>query len=325
MEEQTPYEQAPPPAITPETPAGLVPFIQQQANILTADVTFARPSPMHKIVVERVQLDPDPKGPDVYYHSQMKGLVISGAGLAKIANTAGIRWDDKETRRLDSRNDPDYCCYRARGGVKKPDGSYVWIPKEAEINLVVEREVATKSFSRNKSGDALKAAVDNYILQKRQFMSRICETLAKNRVIRSLLPIKPTYTPEELKRPFVTVRVVFEPDYADPAIKQIMMQAYVQAQFGVFGPAGQSSTIDIPALPAELLEEGIPELPAGQTVSAPPMIAEVEALAARKGYDLLALPKPLEQYSERALETFRAKLEALPGPANPPSSDMIPF
>jgi hypothetical protein len=54
-----------------------------------------------------------------------------------------------------------------------------------------------------------------------------------------------------------------------------------------------------------------------------PTVAEIEALAARKGYDLLTLPKPLEQYSERALETFKAKLEALPDKTRQP--DDIPF
>ena len=328
MENQTPHRQAPPPAaVPPGTPDDLIPYIHQQANILAADVTFAKPSPMHKIVVERVQLNPDPKGPDVYYHSQMKGLVVSGAGLAKIANTAGIIWDVGRCHRTDPRNNPNYCSFQAVGGVKKPDGSIVWCRAEADMDLDVEREAAAKIFkAKGKTGDALKAAVDNYILQKRQFMLRICESNARNRVIRKLLPIKPTYTPEELKRPFVTVRTVFEPDYqSDPAAKQVMMQVYAQAQFGIFGER-VSNVTDIPATDEYFADTGAleppaPESPPAQPPQKNPEIAEIEALAARKGYDLLALPKPLEQYSERALKAFKAKLEALPEKTRQPGED----
>ena len=87
-----------------------------------------------------------------------------------------------------------------------------------------------------------------------------------------------------------------------------------EARTGDFPPM-DSDPFDLP--PAD-------EPPAEPPPPANPKIAAIEALAVRKGYDLFALPQPLDEYSDRAIETFRKKLEALPD-APQTFEDDIPF
>lgn len=85
------------------------------------------------------------------------------------------------------------------------------------------------------------------------------------RVIRDLLGIKSTYTMAELKRPFAVARMVFSPDYNDPAIRQMMLQQAIQSVGNIFGnmapvvqtisiPQNTDEEIDAPVEPAGNLD-----------------------------------------------------------------------
>ncbi len=197
----------------------------------------------------------------------------------------------------------------------------------------------------------------NYCVKRDMRMERRhavtkAESGAKARVIKSILNTKSHYTRQELQQPFVMVRVVFRPDYNDPLVKQTMLLAAANAAAGVFGmpapnglpapPIGQpGATVPIPhpdTQPDTLTETPLadpgPEPPYPDTDTNRPQeapasfeqmdrgqkIRHLEELARHKGYNLVHLQYPLEDFNDTNLTGFYEKLMAMED-----QTDDIPF
>src|SRR6185369_13154252 len=77
----------------------------------------------------------------------------------------------------------------------------------------------------------MKGWTSNQIDEGRKHGLRNCEARAINAAIRECgCGIKQKYTRAELAKPFVVVRVAFQPDFSDPDIKRMVTQ---QAMSGV--------------------------------------------------------------------------------------------
>lgn len=295
-------------------------------NVLTADVTLAGLSEWHVPVVETVTLDPDPKDGDFYPQTknddESKGrYAIGRQGLAKLSIAAAIVWSATETRRTDNRSDRDYVSYQAVGGMKKPDGTYAFAKAEYDLDLEViaeelqaTHEAAAKKWK--KGPDYVEYCFKRDILQKRKNKLKLAETGAKDRVIRELLKIKNTYTLEQIKKPFIILRIAVRPDYSDKDVKRAMLTAAIGSMTGIYGSApaqiGYDEAIDItPPVTPEGDEPPPPDPPApttppqGGSTPAPPsqdltesqvldftnsdaegQAKTLETLAKRKGYDV---------------------------------------
>jgi hypothetical protein len=216
-------------------------------------------SEWHAPVVERVQLSTDAAQGDIYENDKNddkgpgKKWRLTAQALNKISMCAGVIWppDQNYVEKLEK----NYVSYRAVGGLRKPDGSPIFYKATYDLDLeVIEMELQEQYEAKSKwmkrkgkdgkehlMTDEEKAEYVTYcvkrdLLQKRKHKVSLCETGAKDRVIRKLLGLKNAYTTAELEKPFVMARIVFRPDYNDPMVKAKMIDAAIQSITGVFGP-----------------------------------------------------------------------------------------
>jgi len=319
-------------------------------NVLTADISLKGLSEWHVPVVEQVVFDVQivgrdgqPVGGDIYLQAKnederKRRYAISRQGLSKLAVAAGIIWSANETRRTDNRACRDYVSFQAVGGLQKPDGTYTFMKAEYDLDMeVVEEEMIGQ---KKKEWEIKKE-----MIQKRKHKLKLCESGAKDRVIRELLGIKATYPLEQIKKPFVILRITVRPDYNDADVKRAMLGAMIQNMAGIYGGApaqqiGYEEPIDVtpepvdPPLPPSdppppAQEPGSQPEPktedhdpwAGQNASDPEtdfknsspedQIKILEAMMKRKGYDQSRLKKPLQKFDGYERVGFFTHLNSL--------------
>lgn len=165
-------------------------------------------------------------------------FALAKIGLRKIAECGGI---STSTERTDPRTIPHYWEFKAKASYRGLDGS------------TITRE-ATFEWDLRDGSDRMKGWSPNQITEGRKNGLRACEARAINAAIRDCgCGIKQKYTRAELEKPFLVVRVAFQPDMSDPAIKQMVTQ---QALGGVSTMYPSTSS---PALVNELPEHGADE------------------------------------------------------------------
>ena len=342
-------------------------------NILTPSITTEGLTPLHAVTVEQLELSPDPKQGDVYPHDKGK-MIIHKQGLEKLSNLAGIEM--VKTVRTDSGADRQYISYQAGGFIRKADGSVVMCVKTYGMDFeVIEEDVLEmyqekmKKWVKEKGQNAWpnnlsEAQREEYVTfnsrkevrRRRKYKDQLCESGAQARVKRDLLGLKTFYSPAELQKPFVVVRIVLKPDYEDPAIKMMLTRAAISAQGQIFGelpapggpldspgavPPAQITHTDAPIEPAALpngnsgdsVEDADYEEAAAaagppdpdevarndfQMAAPGEKIKMIDRLMVQKGYDKKQLKKPLGQFSEAHLIGFYDALAAMP-------DDDIPF
>ena len=329
---------------------------EEGANLLLPSTKIQGLSEFHAPVVDSVYLSPDPQNGDVYPENSNNDskLRISAQGLRKLAVCAGIVWRPTECKRTDNRQDRNYVSYQATGGIKKADGAMVFWKGEYDLDFeVVEAELrelhCNKSKNWRKSDEEKKAYVESSVRRdlifKRKHKIKLAETGAANRVIRAILGLKSAYTKAELSKPFVMVRIVFQPDYSDPEVKRQVTTAAIQAMTGIYGTQSQSApVVDIPPedfhdISAEE-DEPEPSPPAsndGETEKSGRLTKEdfatlpfdeqlltLEEMAQEKGY---TVPVPIKDMDEHNRERLFDHLDALPVPAksDADNSGDIPF
>lgn len=242
-------------------------------NLLLPSQDIVGLSEFHKPVVERVLLSTNPADGDVYEHDNAKDGPAkkwrpTKQGLMKLSVCAGVIWSVTESRRIDNGADRNYCAYRAVGGLRKADGQPVFFSADYDIDLeVIEEELREqyekKALAKDKEGkpfhptkekqkEYVDYCVKRDLLQKRKNKLKLCEAGAMNRVLRSLLGIKQAYTAQELKKPFVMVRIVFRPDFSDKEVRQQFINAQIKAMTGVYGPDAISQTLNPEAEPIDV-------------------------------------------------------------------------
>jgi len=339
------------------------------AHLLIPEMRFEGLSPYHAPVVESVTASLNPADGDIYPHEKSGNAVsswrLTGLFLQKLSVCAGILWRTQDTHRTDPRNDKDYVSYQAVGSIVKPDGSAVTMKGEYDVDIEIIREEITESYSKKardwekkdwfkkmsaqQRTDYVESCIRRDVMQKRKHKLKLAETGAKCRAIRSLLGLKNTYTTEELKKPFVMVRIVARPDYNDPNVQKAMLAATVQAITGIYHepaidadytaemqPAGAWPEPTEPATPppAAPVNTNTPPTPEGppdpqlidfQNANPESRVCAIKALAERKKYDLSALPMPVAGMQPHTQERLFKTLLSRPLPTEPePVADGIP-
>ena len=326
-------------------------------NVLLPSTNLGELSEFHQAVVDEVYLSPNPNDGDVYSMFGQDGkFALTKQALTKLSVAAGIIWNPAETRRTDNRSDRNYVSFQAVGGLRKVDGSPVYFKAEYDMDFEgIEEELRTmyenKCASWNKPDSEKKAYVEKSVrrdlLQKRKHKIKLCESGAMNRVIRWLLGVKTTYTPEELKHPFVVVRVIIRPDFSSKEVRSKMIEAAVNSIAGIYGGAPQppqisydnGEVIDLPQSdisfdgeesgsapgPDESREPTEREL--FQDLNEDEQAAWLEGLADKKGYDLSGLPKQPAEMDARNRLRFFDHLAKMPDmePAKEKEDDDVPF
>ncbi len=303
-------------------------------NILTPSITLEGLSPHHHATVETVQLSPKLEDGDVYPHKADNDEVktddrqfrIAKQGLDKLAVLAGVIWHQEGgSRRIDNGRDRDYVAFEAFGAIRKADGQLVPVKAFYDLDFVAIEEdlranYEAKARRYNKNQDYVDYCVSRDMRSKRKHRSTLCESGARNRVIRSLLGIKKVYTGADLSKPFVCVRITYQPDYEDPEIKRLVTLAAIGAQTSLYGVVPQARLPEPDQAPydtADLPENGEvvdtePDLedldeeesPTGnnefETWDRGSQEKYVKNLAIQKGYNLKELIERMEGVSSLA-------------------------
>ncbi len=215
-------------------------------NMLLPSSVIEGLAEFHSPVIDYEQLSPEPTDGDVYFHTESGKFAPTKQGLMKLALCAGIIWDPVRHRRTDNRGDRNYVSFQAVAGVRKADGSLVWLPAEYDMDFEVIEDKLQKQYrkkaneQKSKTEEQRQEYVDYCVrrdlLYKREHKVKLCETGAMNRVIRMLLVgLKAGYSKAELKKPFVVARIVFKPDYSDPQIRDLMIRRGIDSMTSIYG------------------------------------------------------------------------------------------
>lgn len=209
--------------------------------------TITEISPLHKIMVNVVNIDTNPDAKDVY-EQKNGGLSLTKIACLKLMTAANVVMDEskpilpkncqrcveiaKATRlapQCAGCSNKDDVAYQASILVPEPSGGY-------------RKYTATKEVSKQDTVSK-KAPVEH--------MGANCETKALLRALRAGLGIKGAYTLAELKKPFAVALVVLNTQ--DPDMKKALIQRYAAGQDALFGGG---STVSLPVGNCLQLTEG---------------------------------------------------------------------
>ena len=234
--------------------------------VVPFEVDEDRIDPFHCYKVAVVQIDPDPDKGEVWPVGKrevggkwVQMYALAKPALQKIGIALGVVWDPRHTRRLDDHSDPDYVEFQAVGLFRGPDGQWRVVQGTKELDLkVIEEEVRDEqwtkmqdpkwklpekySYMRGKpKEEILEFLVRREMLQWRRHKVARAETGAMLRALRSI-GIKSAYTEEELRKPFVFVRVDYAPDWEKKEIREIAEKAHAAYINELYGPPAQLPT-----------------------------------------------------------------------------------
>lgn len=217
------------------------------------------------VAISAVMIDVDN---ETYKIPGGSNLGLSKVALDRIAAAAGLTWDARLSGRIDDGSDPRYCGYRAVGHIRDFDGTTRTIIGEKEVDMregspqvdaIVERCIARLKRDRKGISDSEarrhgRQAAENQIRELRLHILGHAETKARLRAIRTL-GIRTSYSPAELRKPFVVAKLAWSGRTNDPELRRAFALEQQRAMFGanaaLFGsaPAAAPAPQSAPALP----------------------------------------------------------------------------
>jgi hypothetical protein len=198
---------------------------RERYHILTPFAAFSALPAHLGIVPTLVQLDDNPDGPsgDVYQDkvfTRGDDVAVAKIGLSKIAQAAGM---SIRTVRTDNRAIPNYWEVKATVRFIGIDGT----PQEVE---------SMEEYDLRETSERAKQMQPKQLVQQRIKGLRNCEARAINAAIRQY-GIKQKYSREELRKPFVVLRIVHMPDMTDPLVRQQVTERALAGTTALYGPS----------------------------------------------------------------------------------------
>jgi len=260
--------------VTPEAFAAKLTEWQQQFNVLTPFTTFTALAPGWAISGTIVQISPNthPDGPREVYGGlpflkkrerddgswEQLEVAIAKKGLRKLAEGAGI---STQTYELPT-NQRFYWKVKAVATYRGIDGT------------PITRE-ATKEWDLRDGSPQLKGWTADQVNEGRKHGLRNCEARAINAAIRECgCGIDQKYTVDQLKKPFIAIRVSFQPDMSDPEVRRMVTGAAMQATSALYGGPqgllGGGAPRPIPDDPDDLPPTGEPRVVGAGTAAPAP-------------------------------------------------------
>jgi hypothetical protein len=235
---------------------------QDKYNVLTPFTSISGIAPSFGLIASIVKVRSDKADGEVYDglpFLKANEVALAKVGLRKLAECGGI---STSTVRTDPRTIKHYWEFKAVATYRGLDGS----------NTTRE---ATFEWDLRDGSDRLKGWTANQITEGRKNGLRNCEARAINAAIReSGCGIKQKYTRAELEKPFLVIRVAFQPDMADPAIKALVTQQALSGSNALYPPTAR----EVPdAQDAEFIEDAPRHVGRGST--APPAATAAAAKA----------------------------------------------
>ena len=229
----------------------------ERYNVLIPVTSMQIMSNLQKIVVNEVQLNPDPNGNDVYFDKQTGKLAITAVGGTKLAAAANISIIHSgaeqpevckrclEMAKATGQAKPCGGCdhaydvrYTVSVRVPEPSGGFRIITKSKEIDCALER------------GSMSEAQYKRFLPHR----GSMAETKAYMRCLRSALGLSQGYTREEIRKPFVIAHIV--PNLDAPDMRKALIGNSLRDMGLLFEmPSAQQET---PAL-TQGTKPGLPE------------------------------------------------------------------
>lgn len=215
-------------------------------NLLIPIKTLQELSPLHKVVINQVQINPEMNKKEVYKEKNGE-LALTKKGLAKLMTAANIQMVEskpalpqkclrctemaEKTKLAPKCFECPYCddvAYQVTLAVPEPSGTWRKVVATKEIRMTDERAKMT----------------DKQYQAFFPFRTEQCETKALNRALREALMINATYQSNELQKPFAVAYVV--PNMDDPDLKKIMVAKYAESSAVLFGGNKEIKTLEAP-------------------------------------------------------------------------------
>ena len=210
--------------------------------------TMTEISPLHKIMVNIVQINTDITAKEVY--KQKNGeLSLTKIACMKLMTAANVVMEDSKSilpqgcQRCIEVSRSTRLAPQCNGCPTKEDVAYqvsILVPEPSGGH---RRYIATKEVTKKDT-----QAKSNPL----EHMGANCETKALLRALRAGLGLKGSYTPAELSKPFAVALVVL--NTTDPDMKAALIQRYAAGQDALFG--GSSESHQLPAGNLQQLPEG---------------------------------------------------------------------
>lgn len=340
---------------------------ERGCNMIGNEIYFDDDPPLcFKYAIEVVNINPDPKFQQVY-PQKGGGFSLTGLGLKIISKAMNVR---SLPGQIVSQTDKS-TIYRARAYIRGLDGQPVTSEKDYEFSFPVQedqflntytekaRKYQVQGFPQAEIPPAFKVALkENRIpqwikeqtrvemIQTRKTAHTKAQTGAQLRCIRDLGPIQSTYTADQLKMPFLIVKLVQHLDpnnavdrqfaldqsrvpmavYSENQATPSLQQASIDAQAPVLQLPEPDEALEIETSmePLETTEVELPidENQGGQFESAlmdydaietPEQIAVIQDLINVKGWNG-NLNKTLKQFTDGERRKFFEMLVGLPKP-----------
>jgi hypothetical protein len=225
---------------TPEAFTAALARWEQHFNVLTPFQTFSHLAPGWGISGTICQISPDtrPDGPREVYGGLpfLKGneVALAKKGLRKLAEAGGI---STQTYELPT-GERFYWKVKAVATYRGIDGT----PMQRE---------ATKEWDLRDGSPQMRGWKPDQVHEGRKHGLRNCEARAINAAIRECgCGIDQKYTVDQLRKPFLVVRVAFQPDMSDPEVKRLVTQAAMGATSALYG-----SSAALPAAPRAIADD----------------------------------------------------------------------
>ena len=247
-------------------------YSKDKFNVLFPTETLMSISPLQQLSYELLRIDPEPmpKGQDVFSIGKkeiddkwVEVYSFSKTALQKLAHAAGVQIDHNSSGYIPTGN-PRSAGYKIVGAIQKPDGTWLRLTqsKVVDIDVTVEKtrlkytnlleagkiEVwesipgKEKKQSRKLKNDEegrkhVESKVREEEIRVLEFKEALAETKAYTRLVRALLALKGYYTKEELKRPFIVVKISLNIHYllSNDSMKQQLVQYALASQNAMFG------------------------------------------------------------------------------------------
>ena len=241
-------------------------YPKDKFNILFPTETLMSISPLQQLSYELLHIDPEPmpKGQDVFSIGKkeiddkwIEVYSFSKTALQKLAHAAGVQIDHNTSGFIPTGN-PRSAGYKIVGAIQKPDGTWLRLTqsKVVDIDVTVEKtrfkymtllengKLTTGYKDQKKTlkvDDEGRKYVENKVREEEirvlEFKEALAETKAYTRLVRALLALKGYYTKEELKRPFIVVKISLNIHYllSNESMKQQLVTYALASQNAMFG------------------------------------------------------------------------------------------
>jgi len=227
-------------------------YPQDKYNLLIPVRTMQEISPLHKLIINEVQIESNPLAKDVYKEKNGE-YALTKKGLMKLMAAANIQILKSEPVPTQRCNKCIEIAQRTRQAPKCFECPYIddvahqvtiAVPEPSGTTRIVKatKEIRMEDVKANMS--------DAQFKQFKQFKTEHCESKALNRALREGLMIKSSYKAEELKKPFVVALVM--PNISDPDLKKAMIERYANNANILYGT-------DIPQIEGYSQPQALPQ------------------------------------------------------------------